>query len=183
MSETLHFSYRSIGRILNLCCTIEFEKAKGHKELQGLWHEVFRGKRGDALFEELAEREYPKGYTLGEAEIKHIMFAAVDYLEDSDDLQAERNEAIMRFCNSWVYCKPLHKVVKCDFGNHTNCVIDMVAEFFGKEIDEVEDKKLKKFINEGFLLRSANTKVSQLAADVEHIKFSAGRRARRLGTK
>lgn len=189
--EVLHFTYSSIGNIVNLCCTTEFERGPRFKELGYLWYKMFSGEKGDKAFEALVRAEYPEGCNFGIEETKHITEVAIRQLEGlpgKDGIFAISQEEIANAKKekakndvlsspSWVYCKPLDKAVYCRFGDHTAAVIKLLGELFGESILEMSEENVGRTIRTNFEIRSDNTTLERLARDAEYIRRAAARSA------
>ena len=169
MKKTLHFSYDSVENIVRMTTTMQFEKSNRFQELGWLWHQVFDDEKGDALFKQFIEQEYPDGATIGVDEIYHLMGVAVKYLE-SDRFNKERSKHTIMTGNSWLYCKTTDIAVKCDFGEHESALIDMLNDLMGESIWETREDKLAEIIQSQFIVASANTTLAKLAADAQYIK-------------
>lgn len=73
----------------------------------------------------------------------------------------------------WVYFIPGGKVFECQFAEHEETIIGVLADFFGKSIIDYNLNALKKFIINSFEIRSSQSSVSSIAEDVEFIQLSA----------
>ena len=171
MKETLHYTINSPQNMVKLLCTVLFEKSEWCNEWATLWHETFDSAVGDKLFESFMTELYPEGTTITEAELKNIMLHAFKYLQSDEECLEQKAHQDKQRCASYVYFKPFHKVYKCRFGEHEDMVTKALRDFFGKDIQTIEDKELEKFIKNSFEI--CNTSINKILNDLDFIKQNA----------
>ena len=171
--ERLHFKTESPANFVKLACTILFEKRIEAAEWITTWHDVFDCSNGDQLFLRFMEELFPDGCTIGEKELNQITDRAVNYLQTETrclDMKARRDKSWFTY---WVFFIPEHKIYKCEFAQHEETIIEILAAFFGKAIADYSLDDLKCFILSSFEIRSDNSSVRSIAEDVEYIQRTA----------
>lgn len=171
--EKLHFKVSSPESFIKLACTMLFEKSDEHKEWGSVWNEVFAGIQGEELFLKFTEELFPAGCTIGENELNKIMARAVDFVKNDPlciDAKASNDKKRFQY---WVYFIPERKVFECQFAEHEETIVRVLAMFFGKSIIDYNLQALKKFILSSFEIRSSRSSVSSIAEDVQYIQESA----------
>ena len=168
--KPLHFTVKSPSNFVRLCSTILFEKSNQYHELGYVWHKVFDGVKGDEHFMNFMLALYPKGCTIGEDEIHCIMNKAIRFLETDEsclEIKADYDKRRFRY---YVYFAPLHKTFECGFAKHEDTVIKILQDFFGSEIIDYDSEKLKRFIIMNFEIKSDNSSIDTIVADIDYIK-------------
>lgn len=171
--EKLHFKVSSPESFIKLACTMLFEKSDEHKEWGSVWNEVFAGIQGEELFLKFTEELFPAGCTIGENELNKIMARAVDFVKNDPlciDAKASNDKKRFQY---WVYFIPECKVFECQFAEHEETIVRVLAMFFGKSIIDYNLQALKKFILSSFEIRSSRSSVRSIAEDVQYIQESA----------
>lgn len=163
--KCLHFTYASIGNMCRLLLNIQFEKSSYYDKYMLSWKSIFDTESGETLIENFLEKLYPEGCTIGLTEINKLLEVCVDYLENSEEENVRNavNEDVKRGTCYWVYSKYNNTVYPCDFGGHTDTVAKVVAEFYGKNLVEMTDEQVEKFILSNFEIRSDNLTIEMIA--------------------
>lgn len=167
MKERLNFTYKSIGNIMKLLATIQFEMTESDEEIS-IWHERFDNSDADSIFEKFLEELFPNGKNIGKDEINAVVFRAKKFLENDEISKNIRNEHIKRQSAYWVYFRPDNVVYKCGFAEHFSTVQRVCVDFFNG-FDSLDAGYLRKFIIKNFEICSDNSTVEGIAMDSDTI--------------
>lgn len=171
--EKLHFEVSSPESFIKLACTMLFEKSVEFSEWGSVWNEMFAGIEGEELFLGFTEELFPAGCIIGENELNKIMVKAVSFLKTDAVCRDAKIAYDKKRFSYWVYFIPGGKVFECQFAEHEETIIGVLADFFGKSIIDYNLNALKKFITNSFEIRSSQSSVSSIAEDIEFIQQSA----------
>lgn len=168
MSEKLAFTYDSIGSMVRLLTTIQYENAHTPAEIE-LYHAVFDGK--DELFESFLEKLFEPGTPLDVEHIQKLVKHCEYYLETDAEAVDTKCKIDRRRYNSYVYFKPYNKVYPCDYTKHSGTVTDICKDYF-KGADDIDADKLQRFILNNFEIKSDKTSVEQVA-NIQNVQWIA----------
>lgn len=159
MSEKLAFTYDSIGSMVRLLTTIQYENSHTPAEIE-LYHAVFDGK--DELFESFLEKLFEPGTSIDIEHVQQLVKHCEYYLETNEEAIDIKCKIDRRRYNSYVYFKPYNKVYPCGYTEHSGTVTNICKEYF-KGADDIDADKLQRFILNNFEINSDKTSVAQVA--------------------
>jgi len=166
--ETLHFQYESIGNLVRLLVTIQFENNESERDVF-VFHERFRNEP-DELFEKFLTDLYPSGGTVGEDKINGLVSYIRDFIQKDDASRDYYVKYDKHLYNSYVYFKPDKTVQYVEFGGHANCVTQICCDFF-KDFskNDLDLDYLRRFILDNFEIKSDNTTIERVSEDAPYI--------------
>lgn len=179
MTESIAFTYKSVGNLMKLLCTINVENSEEPQEI-AIWHEVFDPDDMDQVFEKFLTELYPDGKTIQPEDVPAVVFKAWKYIDSTDNGRSVRNKYTKLNNPYWVYFKPDDKVYPCKFAGHSDLVRDICYEYF-KGFDDVDEDYLRRFIITNFEIHSDNSTVETIAKDSYSIKRYITLRKYRVG--
>ena len=175
MTEKLSFPYKSIGNLLKLLVSIQWEKIKPMRDIT-VFHQRFDNEK-DEVFEDFIKELYPKGATIGLDEIEALVKHITNFMKKDKQSQNYYVAWDKRHISSWVYFKIDNTIHKANMGHHAEIVRNICCDFF-KDFEEVKEDYLKKFILENFEIKSDFTTLERVANDTQYIahciKFNYG---------
>ena len=172
MTETLSFTYKSIGNFCRLLITILYEKSHTPREI-AIFHQRFDKSESDELFESFLADIWPEGTTLGEEELNTLLayierFMAKD--KETQDLFVKYDKGHYPY---YVYFKPDNVIHECKFAQHATRVKEICCDFFkGFSEEEILKVNMKQFIIDNFEISSDNSTIDQIANDCDFITRS-----------
>lgn len=167
MTETLNFTYKSIGNFVRLLSTVKYEQTHNPREI-AIWHERFDNDESDNLFETFLKTLFPEGGTIDVEHIEQLIKYIDNWLDKDEETRQIRNKYIKLDNPYWVYFKIDDIVTPCRFGDHARIVEDICLEYF-KDCENVSENKIRRFILDNFEIRSDNTDISRIANDAPFI--------------
>lgn len=166
MTETVNFTYKSIGNFVRLLATIKYEQIHNPREI-AVWHERFDNDESDELFETFLEKLFPNGSTIDIPQIEQLVSYIENFMDRDKETRKIRNKYI-KFDNPyWVYFKINDVVTPCRFGDHAKVIQDILLDYF-KDFD-LDDFYLKRFIMSNFEIKSDNSDIEKIANDSKWI--------------
>lgn len=166
MSEKLYFKYQSIGNIVRLLITIQFEKIKIKRDIY-VFHKRFDTEKDD-VFEDFLLELYPNGVTIGENEINQLVERVSNFLSKDSKSQHWYVKWDKEHITSYVYFKIDNKVYPAHYLSHFGIVKDICCDYF-KGFDNIDVNYLRQFILENFEIASDFTSPVSVAQDAEYI--------------
>ena len=164
--QTIHFSYSSIGNIVRLIATIQFENTKSGRDIT-VFHNRF-DREPDELFETFITKILPEGGNIGKDEIEAVTEYIYSFMQKDDKCKDLYVKYDKRHYNSYVYFKPDKDLRYAEVGRHYGIVKDICIDYF-KGFDEVDIDYLKKFIRENFEILSDFTTIQNIVNDADSI--------------
>ena len=164
--ETLHFSYSSIGNIVRLLVTIQFENNNTHRDVS-VFHARFQNEP-DEIFEEFITKLYPEGCTLGKNEIDAITKYVYSFMQKDDksrDLYIKHDK---QHYKSYIYFKPDKDLRYAETGQHSAIVQAICCDYF-KSCEDINVDYLKQFIRRNFEIKSDFTTIENICNDAAYI--------------
>ena len=166
MSERLHFKYQSIGNIVRLLITIQFEKTRPDRDIF-VYHRRL-DKEKDNFFENCLLELYPNGVTIGENEINQLIQWTDNFLLKDKEAKHLYTEWDKQHLTSYVYFKIDDKVYPAYYLSHFGIVKDICCDYF-KGFEKIDIDYLQRFILENFEIASDFTSPASVANDARYI--------------
>ena len=166
MSEKLYFKYQSIGNIVRLLITIQFEKTKTDRDVF-VYHKRL-DKESDEFFESVLLDLYPNGVTIGEHEINQLIEWITNFLSKDRQAKSLYTKWDKEHLTSYVYFKIDDKVYPAYYLSHFSIVKDICCDYF-KGFESINIDYLQRFILENFEILSDFTSPASVANDAQYI--------------
>lgn len=166
MAEKLYFKYQSIGNIVRLLVTIQFEKIKTDRDIFVYHKRLDREK--DEFFEDILLELYPNGVTIGENEINQLIRYVENFLSKDKEARSWYTKWDKKHITSYVYFKIDDKVYPAYHLSHFGIVKDICCDYF-KRFETIDIDYLQRFILENFEIASDFTSPASVANDAEYI--------------
>lgn len=162
--KKVYFQYKSIGNFVRLLMDIRLEKSS--KRDNTVYHARFDNESDD-FYEELLERCFPEGGTLGEEQIQRFTEYILAFMQKDKICKRKYLEYDKSHCKSYVYFKVDEVLTPVESGEHARIIYEVCVDYFKDfDVNTLEPEYIKHFICNNFEIRSDFSTIETVANSV-----------------